>query len=282
MSVKILIDSASDITKEEARKLGIEMIPMEILFGEDTYLDGINLLPQEFYEKLIESDVLPKTSQVTPYRFEEAYSKLINEGYEVVVITISSKLSNTYNSAVLASNQYQGKVFVVDSLNAAVGERILCEYALRLIDKGLDASAIKKELDNIKTKINIIAVVDTLEYLKKGGRVSKATAFAGELFSIKPVLSVIDGEVKMIGKARGSKKANNLLNELVTKKGGIDFSLPFGALYSGLSDVYVKKYIKDSAYLWEKETDIVPCYILGSTIGTHVGPGAIGVAFFEK
>ena len=229
MSVKILIDSASDITKEEASKLGIEMIPMEILFGEDTYLDGINLLPQEFYEKLIESDVLPKTSQVTPYRFEEAYSKLINEGYEVVVITISSKLSNTYNSAVLASNQYQGKVFVVDSLNAAVGERILCEYALRLIDKGLDASSIKKELDNIKSKINIIAVVDTLEYLKKGGRISKATAFAGELFSIKPVLSVIDGEVKMIGKARGSKKANNLLNELVTKKGGIDFSLPFGA-----------------------------------------------------
>lgn len=282
MPVKIIIDSASDITLEEAKKLGIEMIPIIVQFNEEEYYDGVNLLPHQFYEKLIESDELPKTSQITPFRYEQIFKKYVDEGYEIIVITLSSKLSNTYNSAVQASLNFAGKVHVIDSLNAAIGERLLCQYAIRLVEEGMDASSIEEELNKAKKKINLIAILDTLEYLKKGGRISKTVAFAGELLSIKPVVSIIDGEVKMVGKARGSKKANNLLNLLVEEKGGIDFSMPYGTVYSGLSDTLLQKYITDSSHLWENEVSELPVYIIGSTIGTHVGPGAVGVAFFSK
>ena len=282
MPIKILIDSASDISRVEAQKMGIEMVSLRVSFEKEEYYDGVDLLPEQFYEKLIETDIMPKTSQVNPYQFSEVYEKLVNEGNQVLVITLSSKLSNTYNSAVVASQEYKDKVFVVDSLNVAVGERLLCEYALRLIDKGLTIKEIVDELNLQKKKINLIAVVDTLKYLQKGGRISKIAAFAGTILSLKPVLAIVDGEVKMLGKARGSKKANNLLVELIQKKGGIDFNKPFGTLYSGLSDVEIKKYIKDHTYLWENDANEVPIHIIGSTIGTHIGPGVVGVAFFNK
>ena len=275
MSIKILVDSASDISLIEAKKMKVEMIPMQITFDQEEYYDGVDLLPNMFYEKLIETDVLPKTSQINPFRFEEAYEKLTSLGHEVIVITISSKLSNTYNNAYQASLNYKDKVFVIDSLNATVSERLLVEYGLSLIDKGLKVKEIVEELERVKSKLCIIAVVDTLEYLKKGGRISKITALAGELFAIKPVLSLVDGEIKMIGKARGS------LNEMIKGK-GIDFTKPIGTLYSGLSDVKLQKYIKDNHHLYDNEIKEIPIHILGSTIGTHVGPGAVGVAFFTK
>ena len=280
--IKLIIDSASDISKEEAESLGIIMLPMQVRFGDEEFLDGVNLSPKQFYNKLIESNELPKTSQINPYTFEQEYEKVINAGGEAIVITISSKLSGTYRSACEASKNYQGKIFVVDSLNACIGERLLCQYALRLISEGKTASEIAEELNKIKSKINVMAMLNTLKYLKKGGRISAVTAFAGEVFSIKPVIGVINGEVKMIGKAMGSKKGNNLLNSLVEKKGGIDFSMPYGVVWSGTDDSVLQKYVIDSANLWESHTDNVPAYMIGSTIGTHVGPGAIGVAFFEK
>lgn len=218
MPIKIVIDSSSDISKEEAVQLGIEVIPMIVSFDKDEYYDGVDLTPKEFYEKLIESDVLPKTSQITPFRYMEVYERLVKEGYDVIVITLSSKLSNTYNSAVLASHEFDGKVKVVDSLNAAIGERLLCQLALKLVEDGLSFDEIVEQLEVMKHKINLIAIVDTLEYLKKGGRISKTIAFAGELLAIKPVISVVAGEVKVIGKARGSKNAKNLLNQMILKK----------------------------------------------------------------
>ena len=282
MGIKILVDSASDFTQDEAKKYGIEVLPLIVSFGDQEYLDGVNLTQKEFYEKLIETDTLPKTSQITPYRFTEAFEKLTENGDEVIVVTISSKLSNTYNSAVLAASEFEDKVYVVDSLSATAGEKILCLYALRLIKEGLNIKDIVNKLNEVKNKIRILAVVGTLEYLKKGGRISKATAFAGELLNIKPVISVEDGIVKLVGKARGSKKANNLLNELIDKKGSIDFTMPYTTLYSGLSDLMLKKYIEDEKHLWEDNTDNIPICNVGSTIGTHVGPGAIGVVFFSK
>lgn len=281
MAVKIMIDSASDISMTEAKELGVIMMPMIISFGEQDYNDGVDLLPTEFYEKLIESDVMPKTSQISHYRFEEAFEEYTKNGDTLVVITISSKLSGTYNSAKLASENFVGKVFVVDSLSAAIGERLLCQYGLRLVDEGLSAQEVANKLDVAKNKINIIAIVNTLEYLKKGGRISSAVAFAGLMLSIKPVLSVIDGKVELIGKAMGSKKATNHLNRIVEEK-GVDFSMPYGVLWAGLDRSVLDKYIKDSAALWQDYTDNIPAYILGGTIGTHVGPGAVGVAFFEK
>ena len=282
MAVKIMIDSASDINAQEANEMGIIMVPMSITFENEEYLDGVNLLPTQFYEKLIESDVLPKTSLINAFRWEEEFAKHTSSGDELVVITISSKLSGTYTSAVQAAEKFDGKVFVVDSLNACIGERLLAQYALKLSAEGKSAKEIAEILNEKKNDVKVMAVVGTLEYLKKGGRISSTVAFAGKLLAIKPVLGVVDGEVKLIGKAMGSKNSNNLLNKLVTEAGGIDFSMPYGVIWSGLDDSMLKKYVQDSAYLWENETNNVPAYISGGTIGTHVGPGAVGVAFFKQ
>ncbi|MDE7105637.1 MAG: DegV family protein, partial [Anaeroplasmataceae bacterium] len=242
-----------------------------------------NLNHNEFFEKLIESDELPKTSQINPYRFEEEFEKLTEDGSSVICITLSSKLSSTYSNAVTASKKFKGKVFVVDSLNACIGERVLCDLAIRLVEEGkLSAQEIAEELDKRKLTIELLAVVGTLKYLKKGGRISSVVAFTGEMLSIKPVISIINGQVKMVGKARGSKKGNNLLVEKIEACGGIDFDYPYATGYSGLSNDFLKKYLEDSAELWKNSTDSVPMYQIGSTIGTHVGPGAIAVAFFSK
>ncbi len=283
--VKILVDSASDVTEEEAKNLAISMLPMEITFGDETFLDGVNLSHERFFEMLIESADLPKTSQINEFRFNEEFEKLTSDGSELVVITLSSKLSGTYNCARNAAKNYAGKVFVVDSLQATIGIRILCEYAIRLVKEGRSAKDIAKLLDDKKAKIKLMAVLGTLKYLKKGGRISSLVAFAGEMLSIKPVVSVVNGEVKLVGKAMGSKKGNNLLTQLVEKSGGIDFSMPYALAYSGLSSEYLNKYLKDSKPLWEEYIDKIeniPSYMIGSTIGTHVGPGAVAVAFFAK
>ena len=279
--VRIIVDSASDISLAESQKLGVTMVAMEIKFGEDEFLDGVTLSSSEFYDKLIESDVMPKTSMINPFRWEEEFEKVVAQGDEAVVVTISSKLSGTYESARQASERFGGKVFVVDSLNASVGERLLCYLALKMRDEGKSASEIASVLDEQKQRICIMAMLNTLEYLKKGGRISSTVAFVGEVLSIKPVVSIVDGEVKMVGKAIGSKNGNNLLNRLV-EKNGIDFSMPLGLIWSGNDDSVLKKYVRDSARLWEEHTDEIPAYVIGSTIGTHVGPGAIGVAFFAQ
>ncbi len=280
--VRIVIDSASDIDEREAKDKDIEMLPMTISFGEEEFMDGVNLTKKQFFEKLIESDELPKTSQINEFRFAECFENLTKNGDEVVVIVISSKLSGTFENAKRAAKNFENKVFVVDSLNACIGERILIEYALRLRSENKSASEIAAELDEKKSKINLLAVLGTLKYLKKGGRISPLVAFAGEMLSIKPVVSVVKGEVKLVGKAMGSKKGNNLLTQLVEKSGGIDFSMPYALGYSGLSDDFLLKYLADSKELYEGKTENIPTYMIGSTIGTHVGPGAIAVAFFNK
>ena len=280
--VKIMIDSAADIGKAEAEQLGAILVPMIITIGEEEFYDGIDLTPTSFYEKLIESSVLPKTSLINAFRWEEAYNEHLGADDELIVITISSKLSGTYRSAVEAAEQFNGRVHVIDSMNAAVGERLLCLYALDLAKQGLSATEIAAALEEKKGNIKVIALVGTLEYLKKGGRISSAVAFAGELLALKPVVGVVDGEVKLLGKAMGSKKGNNLLNKLVQESNGIDFSMPFGTIWSGLSPVLLEKYIQDSSALWVGHTDEMPRYHIGATIGTHGGPGAVGFAFFEK
>ncbi len=280
--IKILIDSASDIDELEAKEKGIYMLPMEVSFGEDIYYDGVNLSHSEFFNKLIESDDLPKTSQINPFRFKEKFEELTKDGSSLICITISSKLSNTYQNAVAAAKEFPNQVFVIDSLNACIGERILCDYALRLIQEDTPIKEIVARLEEQKHKIELLAVVGTLKYLKKGGRISSVVAFTGEMLSIKPVISIVHGQVKMVGKARGSKKGNNLLAEKIMNCGGIDFSFPYATAYSGLSSDLLKKYLSDSSYLWQESTSEVPIYQIGSTIGTHIGPGGIAVAFFSK
>lgn len=282
MAVKILIDSASDLNETQARELGVHMIPIKVQFGDEEYLDGVNLLPTQFFDKLVCEKDLPKTSLINEYQFQEEFEKLTKNGDDVIVITLSSKLSGTFKCAQDASKKFYGKVFVIDSLNACIGERILCEYAISLTKEGFSAKEIAEKLEEAKLKISVIAVIDTLKYLKKGGRISAATAFVGEMLSIKPMIAVIDGEVKVISKARGIKKALLSLNELVEKDGGIDFDMPYGLISSGNDDSNIKLYQTVGEKLWNAHTNKMPIFKMGSTIGTHIGPGAVGIAFFKK
>lgn len=277
--IKVITDSASDVVDNKREDLII--LPVTITFGEEQFQDGINLSHQLFYEKLIESDALPSTSQVTPFAFEEAYREVKEQGGQAIVITLSSKMSGTWQSAQIAAEEYKDTVRVVDSENASLGQRALVEYALRLIDSGLPFEEIVERLEADKSRIRLVALLDTLEYLKKGGRISKATAMAGSLLSIKPVISIQQGEVIILGKARGSKQGNNLLAEQIRLTGGIDFEKPFFLGYTGLSDATLRKYIADHEVLWKSAVDTLETSSVGGTIGTHVGPGAIGAAFFS-
>lgn len=282
MSVRIIIDSASDLTKERADALHLDFLPLKTIFGDTEYLDGITLTHQQFYEKLIESDCMPTTSQIPPHEYETVYEDVKAKGDTAVVITLSSKLSGTFQSANIALDGYEDCVFPVDSENVCLGEQILVLLACRLRDEGMSAAQIAERLNEEKKKICVIALLDTLEYLKRGGCISKTVAFAGNLLSIKPVISIVDGEVAILGKARGSKNGNNMLIQEVEKSNGIDFSKPFCLGYTGLDDSMLKKYINDSSALWEGQVEKLPISTIGSTIGTHAGPGGICVSFFRK
>lgn len=279
MKTRIIVDSTADLLPEYKERVSV--VPLTVHFGEQEYIDGITIDHKTFYEKLVESDVLPTTSQASPAAFIKEFNKVKEAGESAVVITISSKLSGTYQSATIASEEYEN-IYIVDSGTAAMGSGILTEMALKLLDEGLDARAIAEKLEEEKKKIIIVALVDTLEYLKKGGRVSKTVAFAGTVLNIKPVISVIDGEINMLGKARGSRMGNNLLVQEIEKAGGVDFSKPVLLGYSGLSDALLLKYIEDSKHLWDKGLETVRYTTIGSVIGTHAGPGAVAAAFFRN
>ena len=277
--VKIITDSTADFTAAEAAELGIDIVHLRTRFGDEEYVDGIGLSPMQFYEKLVESDVMPCTSQPSPAKFESAFSAALETADEVVAITISAELSGTYQSAVIAAGGFDGRVRVVDSRSASIGEQILVRYAARLASEGRPAAEIESLLAENRSRICVLALLDTLEYLKRGGRISAAVAFAGGVLSIKPVVTLRDGAVALVGKARGSKNGGNLLNQLVEKH-GIDFSMPYLLGYTGLSDALLMKYVSDSAALWRSHADELPVTSIGSVIGTHAGPGGIAVAFF--
>lgn len=278
MSVKIIVDSTADLSPAVAARVGI--VPLTVHFGDQEYISGVDITAKKFYEMLVESDVLPTTSQPTPFAFGGAFEKAVQEGHEVVCITCSAKLSGTHQSANIAAGDFPGKVHVVDSSTIAIAMGILVEYALSLVDAGLSAEQIALKLLRKRDKVRLLALVDTLEYLKKGGRISSTVAFAGGLLNIKPVITVTNGEIQMVGKARGSKQGNNLLVQEIARAGGVDFTMPLMLGYTGLNDALLQKYIQDSAALWEGCREELPISLVSSVVGTHVGPGAVAVAFF--
>ncbi|MBQ8001493.1 MAG: DegV family protein [Ruminococcus sp.] len=278
--VRIIVDSAADFAQGVAEK--VTVLPMTLRFGDEEFTDGVTINNKEFYSKLIESDELPTTSQIMPLAFEEAYKEAIANGEDVVVITLSSKLSGTYQSACIARDEVGGNIYVVDSLSVAIGEGILAERAVELMEEGKGAKEIADILNEERKNIRLIALLNTLEYLKKGGRISKTVAFAGEMLSLKPVINVLEGEVNLLGKARGSRQGNNLLVKEIENAGGVDFTKPLLLGYTGLEDSLLQKYIDDSSALWKGQTDSLRVSCIGAIIGTHVGPGAVAVAFFKK
>lgn len=278
--VRIIVDSTADVTEDIKKQLKI--VPLTVHFGEEEFVDGVSLTYKEFYERLIESDTLPTTSQASPAAFSEVFEEIVKAGESAVVITISAKLSGTYQSAMIAAGDYPDDIYVVDSNTAAIGSGILAKLALQLAESGMPAGEIAERLMRERDNICLVALLDTLEYLQLGGRISKTAAFAGGILNIKPVISIRDGEVVVLGKARGSKHGNNLLVSEIQKAGGVDFDRPILLGYSGLSDILIHKYIEDSKALWEGNVDELKITCIGSVIGTHAGPGAIAVAFFKK
>lgn len=279
MNVRIIIDSSVDIA--ERFRQDVKIVPLTIHFGEEELIDGLTIDKQRFYERLVECDELPRTSQANPTAFQKVFEEVTQAGEEAVVITLSSELSGTFQSACLAVQDYDN-IYVVDSKNAAIGSGILTEYAIACAKKGMSVREIAEELERKKEDVCLIALLDTLEYLKRGGRISKTVAFAGGVLNIKPVVTIQDGKVEVIGKARGSRQGNNLLVEKIQESGGIDFDMPILLGYTGLSDALLKKYIEDSRDLWQEQAESLDSTLVCSVIGTHVGPGVVAAAFFRK
>lgn len=277
MAVKIITDAACDLTQAQAQQKGILFVPMTITFGQKEYKAGVNISNEEFYTLLAKSETLPTTSQPTPYEFEQTYQAVTDQGDEAVVICMSSALSGTFQSACIAAADFEN-IQVVDSLNVTIGQRILLEYALTLVAEGLNARQIADKLNQAKSNIRIYAAVDTLEYLMKGGRLSKTAGLAGKVLGIRPILTVEGGELKVIAKARGIKGAINQLNQIIA--GNINTSLPYMLGYSGTDRSNLDDYLAASTAIWGDAVSEISISEIGSTIGTHTGPGLIVMAYF--
>ncbi len=284
MGIRIITDSASDVTQQEAAKWNVEVLPLTVRFGDEEYLDGITIDYDMFYNRLIETDVVPKTSQVTPFAYEKAFRKALDAGDDIICLTISSKLSGCYQSACIAADEMKerARIMIVDTLEVSMAEYILVQRAVQLRDQGYSADRIAGTIEKIRGNVQLIALFDTLEYLKLGGRINAATAIAGSLLSIKPVITVKDGEIAVIGKARGSKNGNNMLMQFVRDHGEIDFEMPYCIAWTGLSDETTRKYIEDSHDLYEGSPDELPVKRVGPAVGVYAGPGALAFVFFPK
>ncbi len=280
MAVRILVDSAADYSAAEIEKRQITCIPMTITFGEKQYTDGVDLSKEEFFEKLIGEDVFPKTSQPSPAVFEEYFEEAKEAGDSVVAILISGALSGTIQSASLAKDMVDyGDIYIVDSKSATLGIRLLADKAVRMRDQGKSAAEIAGKLEELRSRIRIYAGLDTLEYLQKGGRLSKTEAAIGRLANIKPIITVnIDGEVVMHGKQRGVKHVCRQLAKILEEEAP-DKNYPVYFLYA-----YDKKNCITFIQSLQKkgmEFGEVKTRGIGPTIGTHIGPGAFGIVYIR-
>ena len=255
--IEIITDSTSDITLQEAKKYGITVVPLTVHFGDEEFLDGVTITPLEFYEKLIECEQLPKTSQATPFAYAEAYQNAVQEGKEIIVT-------------------------IIDSENAAIGEKALVLKAIELRDKGCSLEEMTAQLEEAKKHLHLLALLNTLEYLKKGGRISAAAALAGSIIGIKPVITIKDGAIEVVGKARGSKTGNNMLSKFINESGQINFNEPLCLGYTGNDPHPLDKYIEDSKELYKDYNKDFDITVIGGAIGTHAGPGCIAIAYFDK
>ena len=276
--IRFLVDTSSDYTVEEVKAKDMALVPLHITLGENDYRDAYDLTKDGFYELLTSNEEFPKTSQPTPQDFVDIFEEAQEKGDELICILLSSKLSGTYQSATLAKSIVEyDNIHLIDSLGATHMIRIMADYGQELVKEGKAAGEIVEALEEMKSKVKVLAVVDTLEYLCKGGRVSKATAAIGEMAKVKPMITVSEGEVAVIGKSLGKNKAiGNLLKAL--EECNVDERFPMYAVSTYGTDnceVFEKR-LADAGYQFKERVQV------GATIGTHVGPGAFGIIFVQK
>ena len=279
MAVILIIDAGSDLTMEQAKELGVVLIPMIVRFGNEEFRSGIDISNEEFYNKLASANELPTTSQPTPFDYETVYRQVVETGDEAVVMCVSSSLSGTYQSACITADGLEDRIFVVDTRAVSVAQKILLDYAISLRNHGADAKEIAAELEKKKEDVRVFGAVETLEYLIKGGRLSKAAGAVGSVLGIRPVLHLVDGALEVAGRARGPKAAITMTHNFISDI-GIDFTMPCGLGYTGNDPGVLTPFLEAPSSPWSNHN--VPVYNVGSTVGTHTGPGLFLAAFFKK
>ncbi len=277
--IHLLVDSSSDYTMEEIKEKNIHYVPLTIMLGENSYKDGLELTPDKFYEMLTTSKEFPKTSQPSPQDFLKIFKMAKEQGDDVICVLLSSALSGTCQSAHLAKDMVDyDRIYIIDSLTATIMIKVLANHAHDLIRDGLPAADIAHKLNALKSKIKVVAALDTLEYLYRGGRLSRASATIGELANLKPIIHVTeDGEVGVLGKCIGRNKALNFIVKTMETK-EIDPTFPLYTVYAYGTENCEKleEKLVQNGYTFANREQI------GSTIGAHVGPGAFGVIYVEK
>ena len=274
--IRVLVDSASDYKIEEIQKKGMELVPITITIGKNNYIDGKNLGRDEFYEILEKTGEFPKTSQPSPHDFLEIFSDAKKKGDELICILLSSALSGTCQSAFLAKSMVAyDKIYIIDSLSATYTIKILADYALKLASQGIGAGEIAALLEALRSRVKVLAAPDTLDFLQRGGRVSKAAAAIGNLAGIKPIITLSsDGHVSVIGKCVGRNKAiSQILKHLETL--GQDPAFPLYPIYSYGTENCTKLCTKLNAAGYRTDEMLQ----IGPTIGAHIGPEAFGIVF---
>ena len=277
MAVHILTDSTSDLTDEELEALHVHIIRMRVVFEDGVYTDGVDITKEQFYEKQAVAKTLPKTTQVNPHEYCQAFEALVKNGDEVVGILMSSKLSGTFQSALIGRELAEGgeRVHLVDSLNVTIGEGLLVREAVRLRDAGATAAEIVRALEELRHRVRFVAFIGTMKYLKMGGRISSSTAVLGTMLHISPVVALVDGEVKSVGRVKGKQQILSYTLDFV-RHYPIDsrYCVMFG---HSRCQADMESYRENCV----KALGIQDCQWdeLGAVIGTHAGPGCYGLAY---
>lgn len=277
--IRIVVDSSADYSMEELKAKNIEQISLIINVGDKSYRGGLDITPDELYEMLISGEAFPTTSQPSPQDFLDIFEDAQEKGDSVIYITLSSALSGTFQTANMTKNMIDySEIHIIDSLAATHIIRILADYACKLRDEGKNAAEIAQAVKELQPRVKVIAGLDTLEYLFKGGRLNKATAVIGELTNLKPIITISDeGTISVIGKCIGRNKALAFITKALSDK-TLDPNFPVYSLYAyGTENTEkLEQKLESMGISCESRVQI------GSTIGTHIGPGAFAVVFVEK
>jgi DegV family protein with EDD domain len=277
--ITVVTDSTCDLSIEFMKENNIKFLPLAVDMGDRTYKDKIEISNAEFYERIKDKTVIPKTSQVTPFAFDEVFREELEKGNEVICITISGVLSGTNSSANIAKEALgSDKIHIIDSKSVSLGEGYLVYTALKMADEGRSAAEIVEHIEGLIKKLDVIISFDTMEMLKRGGRISAAKAAIGGILGIKPMLTIIEGTLEPVGKAKGKKAAYKEMVQYLKDK---DINLEKSVMVVHSNDVEGCDKMVEVLRTEFGTADIMTSEI-GPVVGTHAGPGALGIFFIRK
>ena len=280
MAVRIITDSTSDISREEALQKGISLVPLKVIFGEETLRENVDIFIDEFYQRLKSAEKLPTTSQPSPEEFLELFQDVRDCGDSAVVLLISGELSGTVQSANIAKQMlgYE-KIHIIDTRSSIICLHQLVDYAILLAQAERSAEDIVQAIKELMRKQKLLAMIDTLEYLHKGGRLSKTAELMGTLLKLKPLVTLVDGKIQVYNKSRGVNNAIAAIFRDIDSCGGIDTSFP---VYLGYTDDSGKCELFKEKFLERYHVTDVRMYPIGCVVGAHVGPGAFAISYIKK